>query len=80
MCSEGSAKARYKRLHRFLENPSFQNGKLSSRLLELVEAANPPSLCYFSLCFNLISQIEITQILAQFSEFRTIINSQRRLG
>lgn len=44
MCSEGSAKSRYKRLHRFLDNPLFHNEQLSSGLLELVAGKEIPSL------------------------------------
>lgn len=44
MMSEGSVKSRYKRLHRFLNNPHFQNGKLSSGLLELAVGGNRPPL------------------------------------
>ena len=44
MCTEGKAKSRYKRLHRFLDNPFFQNEQLSSGLLELVVGKEIPSL------------------------------------
>ena len=44
MCTEGKAKSRYKRLHRFLDNPHFQSSKLSSGLLELVVGKEIPSL------------------------------------
>jgi len=44
MCTEGQPKARYKRLHRFLDNPHFQSEQLSSGLLELVVGKKIPSL------------------------------------
>lgn len=44
MCTEGKPKSRYKRLHRFLDNPHFQSEQLSSGLLELVVGKKTPSL------------------------------------
>lgn len=44
MCTEANAKSRYKRLHRFLDNPHFQSEQLSSGLLELVVGKKIPSL------------------------------------
>ena len=44
MCTEGKVKARYKRLHRFLDNPHFQSEQLSPGLLELVVGEETPSL------------------------------------
>lgn len=44
MCTEGNAKSRYKRLHRFLDNPHFQSEQLSSGILELVAGKEIPSL------------------------------------
>lgn len=44
MRTEGQVKARYKRLHRFLDNPCFKMEDLSSGLLELVVGEETPSL------------------------------------
>ena len=44
MCTDGKAKSRYKRLHRFLDNPHFQSEQLSSGLLQLVVGEKIPSL------------------------------------
>lgn len=44
MLSEGSVKSRYKRLHRFLDNPHFHIEQLSPGLLELVAGENSLSL------------------------------------
>lgn len=44
MSTEGQPKARYKRLHRFLDNPHFRTEQLSSGLLELVVGKKIPFL------------------------------------
>lgn len=44
MRTEGKMQARYKRLHRFLDNPHFHCGQLSAGLLDLIWGEERPSL------------------------------------
>ena len=59
MCTEGKPKSRYKRLHRFLDNPHFQSEQLSSGLLELVVGDKTPSLLPLLIDQTAIGDIQV---------------------
>jgi len=90
MCTEGKAKSRYKRLHRFLDNPHFQSSKLSSGLLELVVGKKIPSLLPLIVDQTAIGDIQVLTgsypiegrsvplVMATF-EYRELKSSQNAL-
>lgn len=90
MSTRGEVKARYKRLHRFLDNPRFQTEPLSAGLLRLASGESCPSLVPLLVDQTAVGEVQVLTAsypvsgraiplsMATF-EYGELLSSQNRL-